>query len=173
MPGRRGTFIGTLARPHGVSGELRMNIHPSLAESIEPGIPLFVETDGQRVPFFVEESTQVAADSLILRLNFIDSPEEAAKFAGARVFSSLEDDGADSPLSDLGELEGYTVKDEKAGILGEIRAIAGHPDNPLFEIERNGALHLAPAASELIVKVDRKKKILITRLPEGIPGLTD
>jgi len=172
MPGRSGSFIGTLARPHGVSGELRMNINPAFAESIEPGIPLFVDIDGQRVPFFIEEAEQLAADTFIIRLEFTASLEEAKKLCGFKVYNSLEE-GDDLSAAELSSLSGFMLIDEQAGVLGEITSVIDNSMNPLFEIRVGEASVFAPAATELIIRVDRKKKTVTTRLPEGIPGLTD
>jgi len=173
MPGKRGSFIGTLARPHGVSGELKMNINPSFAESIEPGIPLFVELDGQRVPFFIEESEQVAGDTIIIRLTFIEALEEARKICGSKVYSSLQDD-EDSPAGgNLHELEGFMLYDRGRGQLGEIIAVIDNSMNPLFEIKMGMESFFAPASDELLLKIDRRKKVVSMNLPDGIPGLTD
>jgi len=173
MPGRRGSFIGTLARPHGVSGELRMNINPTFAESIEPGIPLFVEIDGQRVPFFIEQLTITGDDTGILKLSYIDSLEEARKFTGRKLFISPDEGDTSFEEGSLYELTGYTLTDEKAGVLGVIHGVIDSTMNPLFEVKVGEEIHLAPAAAEVIQKVDRKKRIVITRLPDGIPGLTE
>jgi len=156
-----------------VSGELRVNINPFFAESIEPGIPLFIEIDGQRVPFFVGESEQIADDICIVKFIFIDTLEEAKKVCGLRVFTSLAQDSDTVYEGDLHELTGFTVKDEKAGVLGVVLGVAGNSINPLLEIQKDKEICLAPVGGPFIVRVDRNNRILITRLPDGIPGLTD
>jgi 16S rRNA processing protein RimM len=82
------------------------------------------------------------------------------------------------PLSDLPdlegtefyfhEIEGYQVIDEEHGLLGTVLHVLDLPNNPLIAIEANGIEILLPKKEEFILKLDRAKKEMLVRSPEGL-----
>ena len=91
------TKAGTISKPYGLRGEVNILLEPEAGKYIEPDHPLFIDIDGQRVPFFVEEVELVSADQAIVKFEFIESLEEAKKVAGC----SLYFDDAEMPKAEI------------------------------------------------------------------------
>ena len=73
---------------------------------------------------------------------------------------------------DLRSLVGYTVSDERDGILGEIVDIEDSTENMLFIVETSdGENFFIPIADEFIIAIDDDARRVEMRLPEGITEL--
>ena len=51
MPVQGGVKAGKISKPYGLHGELNMILDPEAGKQIETNNPLFINIDGQRVPF--------------------------------------------------------------------------------------------------------------------------
>jgi 16S rRNA processing protein RimM len=65
-------------------------------------------------------------------------------------------------------LLGYSLIDEKHGLLGEITGIDESTINILLRIDHRGQELLIPAVEEWVVSVDHRKKQLKASIPEGL-----
>ncbi len=61
-----GIKAGKISKPYGLQGEVHIILIPSTAKFIEPGTPLFIDLDGQRVPFFMESVDLVSDEQAIV-----------------------------------------------------------------------------------------------------------
>jgi 16S rRNA processing protein RimM len=66
------------------------------------------------------------------------------------------------------EIKGFNVIDEVSGNIGIIENIIDHSGNALFVIINNGKEILIPITDEIIKKVDRLKKTIEVKTPEGL-----
>jgi len=172
MAAQDGIKAGRVAKPYGLRGELQLILLPSSTEYLKEGTFLFIDLDGQRVPFFLEDVEVLNPEQAIVKFEFVDDKEEARKFTGSTVYfdpalklkTKDEDPG---PLA----LEGYTVVDEKQGELGTIREVLSNKANPLWVIEGNQGEILVPATADFIRKVESRRQILRVDLPEGLTGV--
>jgi 16S rRNA processing protein RimM len=167
-----GIRTGKISKPYGLRGELHIILSPEGAEHIRTGIPLFIDLDGQRVPFFTESVEMITAGQAIIKLEFINSVEEAGKVAGCDVYS----DAADAPEAGSGSEElqylvGYTAYDRQLGELGKITACLPSEMNPVWLIDFPGKELMVPAAAEFILKIDHHTLAIYLDLPRGITDL--
>jgi len=143
-----------------------------MTKFIKTGTPLFVDLDGQRVPFFIEEIEPVARDQAILKLEFIESVEDAKKVSGREIFLDpaawpKHDQISDEP----GMLIGYQVRDCNLGELGEITGYQPEKMNPMWFVRMKGKEIMVPATSAFIIKTDHRGRVVLLDLPEGITEL--
>jgi 16S rRNA processing protein RimM len=166
------SLIGSISKSHGIGGQLMLRLNGDFADDIEPGEPLFVEVDEVLVPFFIEE-VEAFPDRAIVRLEFINSPLEAKKYIGKKVYleKSILSDDADLTGDNGGFYIGYTIMDKTSGIEGIIREFIDNPLNPLFLVANESSEFLLPVHSDYILNVDNKKKLLILELPEGLADI--
>ena len=68
---------------------------------------------------------------------------------------------------------GYKIIDIKYGEMGEIKDIIEIPNNSLIKISRKNKEYLVPFTNEIIIKADKKKRILEIDAPDGIFELND
>lgn len=167
-----GTRAGKISKPSGLSGSVHLILDPSAGEFIEPGNPLFIEIDGQRVPFFLEEYEQVSADQAIARFEFIDSVEEARRISGWDIYleRSLRVKGSSSGGA-FEKVPGYEAYDLKAGYLGKVTGYKHEEMNPLFLVSYRGDEIMVPAVREIISNINHRERTIHFDLPEGLLGL--
>lgn len=169
MIGDHCSLIGTITKPHGTGGHLMVRLNSVFADDIEPGEPLFVKVDGKLVPFFIEEA-EVFPDRAVLKLEFIDDPAEARRYAGRDVYIDLPESPSKlkPTLANPNEWVGYTFTDLNSGLSGKITGFIENPLNPLFQLTTGTSGFLLPAHSDFILDVDKKKKSVRFKLPDGI-----
>ncbi len=167
-----GVKAGKISKPYGLQGDVHIILIPVVAQKMKPGIPLFIDLDGQRVPFFIESVDLVSDDQAIVKVEFINSLDEARKLTGHEVYLDARDAGGlDSRASETDEVIGYRVFDLNLGEIGIVLDIIPSKMNPVWVIEHDGEEILIPAASDFIQKIDQKNSSLHLDLPEGITEL--
>ena len=123
------------------------------------------------IPFFIEEYRFRSDTTALVKLDRIDTAEQARKFTNVEVYFPLKyvevDDSDDIPT--WGYFVGFHVTDINHGDLGEIVAVDDSTMNVLFTIETpDGEEILLPAHEELMVKLEKKKRSLTVEVPEGL-----
>ena len=121
--------------------------------------PAFIEFDGLPVPFFIEEVTPRGGAKYFVKLEDIDTLEQAEELVGKEI--NFDEDGDE----DGDEIVGYTLFDQNGRRIGEITAFEDIPGNPCVEIA-GGAL--IPCPDECILDVDQKKKTIKLQIAEGL-----
>lgn len=167
-----GAKAGKISKPYGLQGEVYIILEPRAGNSIAPDNPLFIDLDGQRVPFFIEEVELVSTDQAIIKFEFVNSLEEAAKIAGSSLyFDPLYQPDGNAEPQDLSNLVGYGATDHLLGPLGMISDYLPHPQNPLFIIQSGNRELLVPAIEDLITRIGHEEKMIHFTLPEGLASL--
>lgn len=162
--------IGTFNKPHGVKGELSFTFTDDIFDRVECDY-LICLLDGILVPFFIEEYRFRTDTTALVKLERVDTAEQARKFTNVEVYFPTkyaeEDDSDDIPTWNY--FVGFKVKDINHGDLGEIVAVDASTMNVLFAIEReNGEELLLPAHEEFMVKIEKKKRLVMVNIPEGL-----
>lgn len=161
--------IGRFAKPHGVKGEISLLTTCDLFDGTEE--PYIVcDIDGILVPFFVEEYRYKSDNVMLLKLEYVNTEEAAREFVNCDVYYPLEGMEEETLVGDMtwDGFIGYTVTDQKHGLLGEIKEIDETTINVLLRIDYKGEELLFPAAEELIVEVNHSGKEMTVTLPEGL-----
>lgn len=167
-----GVRAGKISKPYGLRGELNIILEPLAGNNIEPDNPLFIEIDGQRVPFFVQEVELVSTDQAIVKFEFIDTLEEAGKLRGCPLyFDPQHRTERNKNKEDLTYLVGYRAVDREHGPLGLISDYLPNPMNPIFIIQSGNRELMVPAAVDFIEHIDSGTHTVQFILPEGITAL--
>lgn len=162
--------IGVFNKPHGVKGELSFTFTDDIFDRVDCEY-LVCLLDGIMVPFFVEEYRFRSDTTALVKLERIDTAEQARKFTNVEVYFPQkyveEDDSDDIPTWQY--FIGFHVTDINHGELGEIVAVDDSTMNVLFVIEQpDGEEILLPAHEEFIVNLGKKKRKLVVEVPEGL-----
>ena len=172
MPVSPAVKAGKIAKPYGLRGELIIILEPEMESYLKAGNPLFVEMDGQRVPFFLEEAEIASESKAIVKFEWVDSMEEAREICGCPVFPDPAGRrGKDVPEDDGAKVVGYRAEDERLGKLGQVTEFLVHDMNPVWVVDMNGKELMIPAAQPFIRQIDHSGKIITFRLPEGLTEL--
>jgi 16S rRNA processing protein RimM len=168
------THTGTLAKPHGVSGEIAIRLLPEMAEKdLNPSF-VFINIDNGLVPFRVSEFRYKGEDVLLVKLPLLDAEEKIRKLMGAEVYLIPEEvTGAAVTINSLNTFNGFTAIDLNEGELGIIESIQDISGNPLFIINGKRGELMIPVAEEFIVNIDEDTKTIELNIPEGLLDLNE
>lgn len=154
--------IGTITRVHGTRGELKT----ALLGTYTFKEWAFLEIKGKPVPFLIT-SVIGSADEPILKLEGIDSPDQASRFLGMAVLKLGKGSKAKGKKLD-DSIVGYAIMDEERGLIGTVEDVMELPQQLLLQTQYNGTELLIPAVDEIILSIDDKKKVIQVNLPDGI-----
>ncbi|MCB9252843.1 MAG: 16S rRNA processing protein RimM [Flavobacteriales bacterium] len=158
------TYLGFVKKTHGYKGEILITLDAD-NHTFTKKKPLFLEIAGKGVPFFME-SLKDSGSELLVKFEYINSFEEAKEIIGLRVYS--EKSGRSESETAYTEIEGYDIVDKDLGNIGKVKGILYKPGQNLIEAVFENKNYFIPMVAEFILKVDTKKNILHTHLPEGL-----
>ena len=161
-------YYGKFLKPHGTKGEIGLE-----GDSIVLGEECdFVacDIDGILVPFFFETRRTKNSDTLIVKIERMNSAEEVRYLTNREAYIPKEWT-EDSEALSWSFFRGYIAVDEKLGELGEITDIDESTINTLFVIDNDGEEILVPAQEEFILGIDQENREIIFNLPEGLVEL--
>mgnify|MGYP000861894771 FL=1 len=163
--------IGQINKPHGIQGEMSFGFTTDVFELEE--LPFFIfELDGIFVPFVVSEFRLKTSSTGILRLDGLNSEEDARTFSGLQIFILKEQlDLLPEVEPGLDYLVGFQLKDIEKGMIGVISEIDHTTENALFVIQQEDDELLIPVGEEYIREIDQDNKIIEVELPEGLLDL--
>ncbi|TFH27654.1 MAG: 16S rRNA processing protein RimM [Bacteroidia bacterium] len=167
-----GAKAGKISKPYGLRGEVNVLLEPEAGNYMEPDRPLFIDLDGQRVPFFVEEVELVSREQAIVKFEFIDSLDEARAVTGCSFY--FDPAHISTPVADADDLNsvvGYLAFDKNMGELGKVSAFIPHSMNPVFIIDYKGKELMVPAVHDFIDQIDSQSQIVHLILPDGLTSL--
>jgi len=152
--------VGYLSRAHGLKGHLVLKTESDFTDKINA---FFLELNGSQAPYFVEE-LEPFKDGFIVKLEGVDSVETATKLKNCQVLAEEKF----IVKAKAFELVGFRVVDVNRGEIGLIEELIDTPGNPLLRVMKGEAEILLPYHERFIEKVNKSKKELIYRAPEGL-----
>lgn len=161
-------YFGKFLKPHGTKGEIGLQGDTfALGDGCD-----FVacDIDGILVPFFFESVRSKSNDTLIVKVERMESAEEVRYLTNREAFIPRKWVEESEEVS-LGYFIGFTATDKTLGHIGEIVDIDDSTMNTLFVIENNGEEILVPAQEEFITDIDHDGQEIIFDLPQGLVSL--
>ncbi|WKZ67625.1 MAG: ribosome maturation factor RimM [Flavobacteriales bacterium] len=163
--------IGRIGKPWGHQGELTVHLEGVDLDDLVHAGSLFVDIEGQKVPFFFSRLHDKGRE-LLVKFDDFDDPQSASILVGRDLYAppGLLADGSDESW-DPEEFIGLLVRDEAHGELGEVTAIEGSDRNPVLVILRGEQEVMVPLTAEMIVSVDPEERSMVVRTPPGLIAL--
>lgn len=165
--------VGTVAKPHGVRGEVKVIPELDDPESLEEVDVLFVGTSQESArPLTVERVRyQHSSKGLTLLVKFggYDSPEEVSALRRNAVFVTEQE----LPIADdevlAEDLVGFAVVTPEGADLGTVTDVLDMPAHLVYEVTaKDGRVTLVPSVAEFVKKIDEEAR-RITIVPiEGL-----
>ncbi len=159
--------VGFLRRPHGVHGEIIMDLHTDFPERLKPGRKLLVSEEHK---LMVVEGIREHQKGVIIKFNGIDTPEDAGKLRNTWVYIKA----SDAPPLPKGqiyqhELFGFQVVDDNNNPLGELVEIIETGANNVYVVrDASGKEILLPAIPSVILELDADRRLMRVHLLEGL-----
>jgi len=159
--------IGKLRHPHGVRGEILMEVITDFPERLKVGSQVFVGADyrPERI-----RTIRPHAKGLLISFEAYQSPESVGLLRNQFVFTSSKD----LPPLPEGEyyhhqLIGMRVLSDQSQELGYLAEILSTPANDVYLIRHSdGTELLLPAIESVILKVDLNQREILVHLLPGI-----
>ncbi|MGB0896176.1 MAG: ribosome maturation factor RimM [Flavobacteriaceae bacterium] len=162
-------YLGKIVKKYSFKGELLVKLdtdEPELFKNLES---VFISLRNNLIPFFIESCKLHKTQLLRIKLEEIDTEEDAEALLKSELYL---------PLSILPKLEGnkfyyheiigFTMIDENYGDVGTIEHVDTTGAQELFVVDSNGSEVLIPVNDEFIKKVDRVQQQIIVNTPEGL-----
>ena len=142
-------------------------LEKNLIENIPDMESVFLEIEGKPVPFFILQSDYSGGDILRLKFDGYDTVEQANEFTGCRVF--LTSGEREEKRAEVRTFNSYRILLPDDSFVGTISEIIENPGQLLLAIiAPAGKELLIPFHKDFIVSIDKKKKIIVMDLPEGL-----
>ena len=159
--------IGTILKPVGTSGELKVEIGDEFIEDFVESSHIFIKINGAYVPYFIEDMRE--NNYILFKMEEVDSPEAASKFTLKDIFLREKDLRTTDIVRDSTKTGwiGFEIWNEQelAGIIEDIEI---YPGQVMAMMRRKEQLVMIPLADALITDVSDTKKRIYMSLPEGI-----
>lgn len=164
--------VGKLRRPHGLQGEILMEVLTDFPERLKPGVTLYAGSDF--APLQIQK-VRWQNQAMLISFSEHESLDAVGKLRNQFVFVPA----ADRPALAVGEyyhhqLTGLMVYTQQGEQLGEITQILETGANDVFVIRpRDGREILIPDTDEVVLNVDLETgRMTIHILPGLLPDET-
>ena len=158
--------VGFLRRPHGLKGEIIMDLHTDFPERMKKGREMFI---GEKHKLMILANVRPHQKGVLVKFENIDTPEDAGLYRNQWVFVQTKD----VPLPDgeyyKHELIGLKVVDENDSPLGELVEILETGANDVYVVrDEAGKEILLPNIPSVILGLDVGRGLLKVHLLEGL-----
>lgn len=162
------TLIGHTKKAYGVKGELKTQIFEEYLDSLFQTEVVFIELQGQKVPFFIEGITDQVPP--LLKLEEIDNKEASLKIAGKKLFLRAKDVVETTTTDDLvySYCVGFTIVDTEQGQIGVIEEVLEFPQQEMAVLSHQNKEIFIPLNEQLIEAINENDKVVKMTLPLGI-----
>lgn len=159
--------IGYLRRPHGIHGEIIMDLHTDFPERIKSGRKVFIGDRHQPQTF---GGVREHANGLLIKFRGVDTPEDAGLFRNQWVYVKASEV---PPLPEgrhyQYEMIGLAVIDENGNPLGTLDGILETGANDVYIVrDESGKEILLPAIPSVILDLNMDQRTLRVHLLEGL-----
>jgi len=161
-------LVGRVLRPHGLAGEVVVEVSTDVEERFDPGSTLRLGPSGRRVEV---EHSRPFGDRLLVRFAGMADRDAAEALRGL----DLTVDRAEVPSAPAGtfyhfELLDCACYDATLGELGQVRALHEDGGGLLLEVVSGERRLLVPFVDPFVVRIDVEGRRIDLDLP---PGLVD
>ena len=159
--------VGYLRRPHGLRGEIVMDLHTDFPERLKRGRKLLVTEAHTELTI---EGVREHQKGVLIKFNGVDTPEQAGQYRNQWVYVKATDV---PPLPEgqiyQHELFGFQVVDDNDNLLGELVEIIETGANDVYVVrDGSGKELLLPAIASVILDRDMTSRTMRVHLLEGL-----
>jgi len=160
--------VGKIVKTHGLKGEMAFAGTTSVFE--EQHVPfIFLKPEGLIVPFYVENVRIKTENSGLIKLERVDSEEQAQELTGLTLFLPISyQDKITSDEIDIEYLIGFDLTEKGKGYIGKVMDVDQSTANELFVVQTEKGEILIPIVDEFILDIDFEKKKIVLDLPNGL-----
>jgi 16S rRNA processing protein RimM len=162
-------YLGKISKPFGSKGQVVAFLDVDNPLNYKKLESVYLDLDGEWVPFLLQSVEIQSGRKALFHFEDVDNSQDAAAYTGREMYLPLD---SLPPLRGkkfyYHEVKGFAVIDVLHGNIGTLVKVMDLPRQSLLQIGSGDKEILVPLVDEVIVKVDRKKKELHIRAPEGL-----
>lgn len=161
--------IGSIRKPHGLKGELKIQVDDRFLEIfLQSGVVFLVEA-GQYLPYFISEVKGEQGE--IIKFEDIDTREAAESLQGAPIYLKEELAGQAKPLG-FEAWAGFEIFDSEGVKTGTITEVREYPQQWMAFVQTpSGKEVLIPLIDPFILEEKKDSRMIVMELPEGLLDL--
>ncbi len=161
--------VGHTKKPKGIDGALKIHIEEQYIDDVSNARAIFIDLDGSRVPFLIKKF--VVDSQLLIKLDEVDSPQEAEACTAKTVFLDAREVTASLDVEQAHPLVGYAVLDQDEKAYGHITSIEEYPNQLMSFITKGEATIMLPIHEDNIIDLNEIDRIMQLDIPEGMDEL--
>ncbi|MBO5105144.1 MAG: 16S rRNA processing protein RimM [Ruminococcus sp.] len=155
---------GKIVNTHGIRGEVKIMPYTDVPELLCEFDRLFLD----RKEIFIERA-RVAKNTVIAKLEGVDTPEQAEKLRNKILYMHRDDLELDDDTYFIQDLIGIEVKDADTGfVYGKIKDVMQTGANDVYVIEGNGREYLVPAIADVVISTDIDGNSMTIKVLDGL-----
>ncbi|AZQ59307.1 16S rRNA processing protein RimM [Maribacter sp. MJ134] len=165
-------YLGKIVSKYSFKGEVLVKLDTDDPEVYEKMESVFISLGNNLVPFFIDRCRLHKSNLLRIDFEEVKTESDADRVMGAELYLPL------TLLPELTgnkfyfhEIIGFTMMDDVHGDIGIVQSVNDTTAQALFEVLKDGKQLLIPLNDDIIKKVDRAKKVIEVRTPEGLVEL--
>ena len=160
---------GAILRPHGIRGEVIVDLKRDLLDYVTEGFEFRVTSRTGEEPRLEVERAREHKGHLIVKFKGYESRDDAEGLRARAVWMTREQVG---PLESgrwfVQDIVGIDVLTDEGEHLGEITEVLSMPANDVYVVTGGGREVLLPATEEVIREVDLEQGKMLVPLIEGL-----
>ncbi len=165
--------VGKLLKPHKLAGAFRFMLSRNLKTNKKFPKHFMVLQKGAYLPYFVQEVELTGFNEGLLKLEEINTPEQARSLTGHELYLTEKEMNTyfTKDAETLDFLVGYVVLNEEGVELGKLTEVMETPAQVLATIQHNGREVMIPLVDDFILEINKRRKVITVNLPEGLLDL--
>ena len=164
-------LVGSVARPHGLKGEVVVDVLSEVPERFAPGKSMTARPKAGAPRGVKVASARPFGDRLLVRFEGYATREDALTLHGADLTVAR---GETAPKAEgrlyRFELLGLRVRSREGADLGEVADVFATGSNDVYVVRGPAGELLLPALASVILEIDVDRGVMLVEVP---PGLRD
>ena len=157
---------GKIVNTHGIRGEVKIMPYTDSPELLAEFDRLFL---GKAHTEVVIERSRVFKNTVIAKIEGVDTPEEAEKLRNKLLYMHRDDLELDEDTYFIQDLIGMEVRDADSGqVYGKIADVMQTGANDVYVVKGDDREYLVPAIGDVVVSTDIDADIMTIRPLEGL-----
>ena len=159
--------VGRLRRPHGVSGEMLMEVYTDFPERLQPAVTIFLGRSHKPLRI---SGVRNHKDGLLIHFEDFHTPEQAGLYRNQLIYVTA----SDRPPLPKGQfyhhqLIGFDVVDVANRLLGKLAGILQTGANDVYVVRRADSSELLlPVIPSVVLEVSAEQRLIRVNLIEGL-----
>jgi 16S rRNA processing protein RimM len=162
-------LVGKVTKPHGLNGLMRVYTYAQSVEPFQTAETVFLKSGTEGIAEYKISSVQPHKNILLMKLDGINSINDAEKCRGFKIFMRKEA----LPLKDEDEyywfeLIGLKVYLDSGKYLGELQDILETRSNDIYVVREGKSEIMIPAIHDVVKEIDLINKRMTISEMEGL-----